>query len=131
MVRGGADSRGEFFIGRAHCHDDWVPGKVSPLDKCCYIPSGGKEHWFAEYEVLLLPAKALRWVADAKGAFPAGAVPVGSSFYVARARHNGNLIPGKLHPEHGCCYVSSGNKEHKYEEYEVLTCDFHGCVAAS
>ena len=40
--------------------------------------------------------------------------------YIARARHEGDLIPGKLHPSHGVCYIAWGGGEHGHGEYEVM-----------
>lgn len=45
--------------------------------------------------------------------------------YIARTQHEGDVIPGKLHPSHGVCYVAYGGGEHGHSEYEVL-CDGSG-----
>jgi len=129
-VEGGADSSGKFYVGRALHKGILIPGKVCPAHKCCYVPSGCKEHTYREYEVLCLPQGTYRWEGASLGSFPAGAVPCGS-FYAARTKHSGVVVPGKLHAEHQCCYVSSGGKEHKYDTYEVLTCDYHSYMFAS
>lgn len=63
------------------------------------------------------------WVPAEGGNVPDGAVPAGQDgeqLFVARARHDGALIPGKLVPSHGCAYVSCGGGEHSHPEYEVL-----------
>lgn len=39
---------------------------------------------------------------------------------VARAKHEGDLIPGKLVPAHRVCYVSFDGKEHSKRVYEVI-----------
>lgn len=39
---------------------------------------------------------------------------------MARARHEGALIPGKLVPSHGVTYVAWGGGEHGHGDYEVL-----------
>eukprot|EP00727_Mastigamoeba_balamuthi_P010465 m51a1_g6040 hypothetical protein (176) ;mRNA; f:164328-165059 len=44
----------------------------------------------------------------------------GSDLYIARAHHNGSVIPGKGHPQHGCCFVAFGGKEIAVTDYEVL-----------
>ncbi|XP_049964112.1 uncharacterized protein LOC126484593 isoform X1 [Schistocerca serialis cubense] len=72
---------------------------------------------------------AATWVPARAGEVPPGAVPGGydnEQLYVGRARHEGALIPGKVHPSHGVCYVAWGGQEHGKEEYEVLC----GCEAA-
>ncbi|ALC40662.1 CG10527 [Drosophila busckii] len=64
------------------------------------------------------------WVPAANGETPPGAMQGGfdssEQLYIARARHEGDLIPGKLHPSHGVVYVAWGGGEHGHNEYEVL-----------
>ncbi|XP_055683680.1 C3 and PZP-like alpha-2-macroglobulin domain-containing protein 8 isoform X2 [Lutzomyia longipalpis] len=63
------------------------------------------------------------WVPASGGQVPDGAVPGGhdgEQLYVARARYGGGLIPGKLVPSHGVCYVPWGGGENSVTEYEVL-----------
>jgi hypothetical protein len=44
----------------------------------------------------------------------------GEPLYIGRAKHEGALIPGKVVPSHGVCYVAWGGAEHPISEYEVL-----------
>jgi len=63
------------------------------------------------------------WVPSANGQVPVSAIAGGQdgeTLYVARARHEGALIPGKLVPSHGVVYVPWGGGEHAHSEYEVL-----------
>jgi hypothetical protein len=56
------------------------------------------------------------------GEIPPNAVKGGhdnEDLYVGRARHEGALLPGKIVPSHGVCYVSWGGQEHGKNEYEV------------
>ncbi|XP_063229579.1 uncharacterized protein LOC134534858 isoform X2 [Bacillus rossius redtenbacheri] len=69
------------------------------------------------------------WVDASGGSVPPHAVPGGfdnEQLYVARAQHEGALIPGKLIPSHGVCYVPWGGQEHGKPEYQVLV----GCEPA-
>jgi len=62
------------------------------------------------------------WVDAAGGEVPSGAVPGGfdgEQIYVARASHEGGVIPGKLVPGHGVAYISWGGAEHGKPEYQV------------
>lgn len=43
--------------------------------------------------------------------------------YIGRGDHLGNLIPGKVNPNHGCCYVAYDGSEHAKNNYQVLTRD--------
>lgn len=65
------------------------------------------------------------WVPAANGEVHPQAVQGGfdgeEQLYIARAQHEGDLIPGKLHPSHGVCYVPWGGEEHAHTEYEILT----------
>jgi len=64
------------------------------------------------------------WVATSGNALPAGAFiggeDNGEGLVVGRAQHEGALIPGKVVPSHGVCYVAFGGGEHGKTEYEVL-----------
>lgn len=77
-----------------------------------YAPTGGNANW--------VPAS--------NGVVPPNAVSGGidgsEQLFIARARHEADLIPGKLHPSHGCCYVPYGSGEHSHKEYEVLCNSF-------
>lgn len=53
-------------------------------------------------------------------ALPAGSEASGEPMFVARSTHEGALLPGKLVPSHGVCYVPWGGAEHPHQEYEVL-----------
>lgn len=62
------------------------------------------------------------WVDAQRGEVPPNAVPGGfdnEQLYVGRASHEGALIPGKIVPSHGVCYVAWGGLEHGKEEYQV------------
>ncbi|XP_055300716.1 uncharacterized protein LOC129567635 [Sitodiplosis mosellana] len=63
------------------------------------------------------------WVPASNGEVPPDAVEGGTDGepqFVARARHEGDLIPGKLVPSHNVTYVSFGGGEHPHSDYEVL-----------
>lgn len=68
-----------------------------------------------------------QWVAATGGEIPPNAIPAGidnEQLYVGRANHEGALLPGKVVPSHGVCYVPWGGAEHGIPEYEVLcSCD--------
>jgi len=64
------------------------------------------------------------WVATSGTALPEGAFiggqDNGEGLVVGRAQHEGALLPGKVVPSHGVCYVAWGGGEHGKTEYEVL-----------
>ncbi|KAG8227435.1 hypothetical protein J437_LFUL000444 [Ladona fulva] len=63
------------------------------------------------------------WRVCSDGEIPSDAFEAGkedgNSLYVARAYHEGDLIPGKLNPKHGLCYISWGGMEYEKKEYWV------------
>ncbi|XP_055322242.1 uncharacterized protein LOC129578126 [Sitodiplosis mosellana] len=68
---------------------------------------------------------SLRWVPASNGQVPHGSVEggrdlEGEPLFVGRARHEGDLIPGKLVPSHKVTYVAYGGLEHPHRNYEVL-----------
>lgn len=64
------------------------------------------------------------WIAVSSGELPEGAHQGGNDngepLYVARAHHEGALIPGKFAKSHGVCYVAWGGGEHGKDTYEIL-----------
>lgn len=64
------------------------------------------------------------WVPASNGQVPPNALEGGvdgsEQIYVARAKYEGALIPGKLVPSHGCVYIPWGGAENPVAEYEVL-----------
>lgn len=63
-----------------------------------------------------------QWVATKGGEIPPNAIPAGfdnEQLYVGRANHEGAILPGKVVPSHGVCYVPWGGAEHGIPEYEV------------
>ncbi|XP_032529320.2 uncharacterized protein LOC116779225 [Danaus plexippus] len=65
------------------------------------------------------------------GALMAGFTAFGEPIFIARARHERALIPGKLIHSHGCAYVSWGGLEFKKYEYEVLMDEKKQWIATS
>lgn len=67
---------------------------------------------------------APRWLPAQGGSLPPNAVSgghdiSGEQLYVARANHEGALIPGKLVPSHKVTYVAWGGRENPKDNYEV------------
>ncbi|CAD7078239.1 unnamed protein product [Hermetia illucens] len=55
-VVGGKTASGEqLYIGRTHHAGSLTPGKIQPSHQCLYIPYGGQEMSFRQYEVLVKP----------------------------------------------------------------------------
>ncbi|OWR54240.1 C3 and PZP alpha-2-macroglobulin domain-containing protein 8 [Danaus plexippus plexippus] len=76
------------------------------------------------------------WVDATSGLVPPGAVVggqdcSGEALYVARAQHEGALLPGKLVGSHGCAYVPWGGQEHGKPEYQVLVGGPNNWIATS
>jgi len=70
---------------------------------------------------------SLKWEYAKGGKVPEDAFKAGRDengiVFIGRARHNGELLPGKVVPANKTAYVCHGGKEHPKEEYEVL-CGF-------
>ena len=71
------------------------------------------------------PKREAYWEKGANGEVPQNVVTGGTDtetgdvLLVARAEHEGAVIPGKFVPTHGVTYVSWGGAEHAKDEYEV------------
>uniref|UniRef100_A0A4V2H979 U77-Liphistoxin-Lsp1a_1 n=1 Tax=Liphistius sp. SGP-2016 TaxID=1905180 RepID=A0A4V2H979_9ARAC len=83
---------------------------------------------FAEIVAIVemdVPAPSgFQWINSKNGQVPPKAVNCGYDngqlLYLGRALHSGDLLPGKVHPAHGCCFVPYNGGEHAVKEYEVL-----------
>lgn len=66
-----------------------------------------------------------QWVPTSGGNVPPNAVHGGSdssgeTLYIGRARHDNDIVPGKVVPSHECCYVPYGGDENRHAQYEIL-----------
>ena len=67
----------------------------------------------------------VKWVDAANGQVPrrseiGGMDLSGEIIYVGRAKFSGGLLPGKIVPSHGVCYVSHKGHEHAVCNYQAL-----------
>ncbi|KAF8566972.1 hypothetical protein P879_08521 [Paragonimus westermani] len=62
----------------------------------------------------------LSWIPAKDGYLPERAIDAGHGVYVCRAKHNDEMIPGRLLPQNGRAYISHGGLELPKEKYEVL-----------
>lgn len=112
------------YIGRAYFESDLVPAKVIPSKNAVYVAYNGQEHPIhTAYEVLC--NGNIDWVQASFGNIPPNAVSAGNTsngerLYVGRAHHEGSLTVGKVHPSHGCLYISFGGREVRHDHFEVL-----------
>ncbi|GLH15948.1 Uncharacterized protein GBIM_20346 [Gryllus bimaculatus] len=65
------------------------------------------------------------WMDGSYGGTPDGAVRAGRDrdgdpIFVGRAWHEGDLLPAKVHPSHGVCYIPYGGQELSFPQYEIL-----------
>ncbi|KAK7868156.1 hypothetical protein R5R35_003031 [Gryllus longicercus] len=117
---------GPLYVGRACVYGELLPGKVATHHRVCYVASEGRELAFEKYEVLALRRGRVEWVRGRRGSFPMDAFPAGLTLrdqraYVARARVNDVLTPGRLVVGEKECRISYDMKEFTFPEYEVLT----------
>jgi hypothetical protein len=54
-----------------------------------------------------------------EGATVCGHDKDGTNLYVGRAFHQGDMLPAKIAPSHGCAYVSYNGVEYGVKQYEV------------
>lgn len=70
------------------------------------------------------PTCAPKWLPASNGSVPPNAVQGGNDcngemIFVARALHEGAMLPGKLVPSHRVAYVPWGGRENPKDQYEV------------
>ncbi|KAJ8719033.1 hypothetical protein PYW07_016589 [Mythimna separata] len=110
---------------RSHHSGEFIPGKLAIKHRSAYVPHGGREIPVHNFEVLCCSPHAVRWLHSSNGQVPVGAIAAGNThsgepLYIGRVRHMQSLTPGKVHPSHGCCYISFGGNEISHKTYEVL-----------
>ncbi|KAJ8724421.1 hypothetical protein PYW08_015895 [Mythimna loreyi] len=110
---------------RSHHSGEFIPGKLAIKHRAAYVPHGGREIPVHNFEVLCCSPHAVRWLHSSNGQVPVGAIAAGNThngepLYIGRVRHMQSLTPGKVHPSHGCCYISFGGSEITHKTYEVL-----------
>ncbi|XP_011555166.3 uncharacterized protein LOC105386344 isoform X1 [Plutella xylostella] len=115
-VRTGWGARGQWRI--RHFYGPGQQQIAAPSAPVAYATPAG-------YPGAASAGGALVWADAAGGQVPPGAVVGGQDcsgepLYVARAPHEGAIIPGKLVGSHGCAYIPWGGAEHGKSEYQVL-----------
>lgn len=92
------------------------------------MPWGGAEHEKTNFEILCNIKGT--WIPNSGGTIPAGAFAAGHSedgetLYIGRARIEGTLSIGKVHPIYGCCFLPYGGEVYSREDYEIFVLDPH------
>lgn len=119
-IVGGQEPGRTLYICHAWYGGGLHPGKIVGAN--CNIGWGGNEVTLNSYEVLIGDNAQARWVDDAFGGIPAGAVSGGSepgrpSLYICRAAYKG-WQPGKVVGEN--CNFGYGGEEKTSPYYQVL-----------
>ncbi|CAH0723654.1 unnamed protein product, partial [Brenthis ino] len=113
------------WVIRARYEGDLIPGKLAIKHKAAYVPWGGRENLVPNFEVCCARPERIRWSECRDGTVPPNAVVAGNTssgepLYVGRAREQGSLTPGKVHPSHKAMYISFAGKEVAHKAYDVL-----------
>ncbi|XP_055606537.1 uncharacterized protein LOC129754466 [Uranotaenia lowii] len=113
------------YIGRTHHEGSLTPGKIHRSHGCLYIPFGGAEQSFLQYEVLVGQQRSTWSHCSAGAPLPPGAILAGndsdhSPIYVGRAYHEGDQLPAKVIPSKQIAYVSFNGQEIPKHSFEVL-----------
>merc|ERR1719163_2528244 len=87
--------------------------------------SSSEDEWEKEHKQVPRYKRGGKWVRTGGDDIPELAVRAGTSsdggpLYVGRAEHEGGLFPGKVNPEHDCCYIAYGGEEIAKEYYDIL-----------
>ncbi|XP_021946479.1 uncharacterized protein LOC110844559 [Folsomia candida] len=132
-IKGGRQHGVDLFIIRAPHMGSTTPGKLYEFappgvhpggSKATLAWGGGERHKFS-YEVLVAPLGHVSWVTSQNGdtthnAVIGGVSETGETLYIGRFLHEDNLINGKIHPSHRCCYIGVNGREIASSTYEIL-----------
>ncbi|CAK1579469.1 unnamed protein product [Parnassius mnemosyne] len=113
------------WVIRARYEGDLIPGKLAIKHHAAYVPWGGNENAVQNIEVCCARPERIRWVETRDGSIPPNAIVGGSTssgepLYIGRAKEQGSLTPGKVHPSHKSMYISFAGKEVAHKVYEIL-----------
>lgn len=113
------------WVIRARFEGDLIPGKLAVKHRAAYVPWGGNENSVKAIEICCARPERIRWQETGDGNIPQNAIVAGNTangepLYVGRAREQGSLTPGKVHPSHKVLYISFAGKEVPHKVYEIL-----------
>ncbi|XP_075976515.1 uncharacterized protein LOC142976828 [Anticarsia gemmatalis] len=113
------------WVIRARFEGDLIPGKLAAKHCAAYVAWGGNENAVQNIEVCCARPEKVRWLESRDGVIPPNAIVGGNTkegepLYIGRAKHQGSLTPGKVHPSHKTMYMSFAGKEIPHRVYEVL-----------
>ncbi|XP_004930634.1 uncharacterized protein LOC114246481 [Bombyx mandarina] len=113
------------WVIRSQFQGDLIPGKLCVKHFSAYVPWGGKENAVQNIEVCCARPERVRWLESRDGVIPPNAVmggntAAGEPLYIGRAREQGSLTPGKVHPSHKVLYISFAGQELPHKVYEIL-----------
>ncbi|XP_048509825.1 uncharacterized protein LOC105690339 isoform X2 [Athalia rosae] len=125
-VRGGRNLKDELFVCRANHDGDVLPGSFVPgkgRKGECLVSSNFFSYQKTEFQVLT--GCRFTWSPATLGGVPEGAVSAGETsanmkLYVSRVTHEGQVVTGKLLPEHRLTYIPFNGQELPFTNYEVL-----------
>ncbi|XP_058797255.1 uncharacterized protein LOC131667678 [Phymastichus coffea] len=112
------------FIGRSRHKNSLTPGIITNF--ICRICWGGHTHDKRQFQVLC--GVGVGWAKCCNGAVPMGALPAGETenglaLFVGRVIQDGQVLIGKVQPNHQVCYVPVNGREVSFSEYYVLVVD--------
>ncbi|XP_047025859.1 uncharacterized protein LOC124634355 [Helicoverpa zea] len=113
------------WVIRARFEGDLIPGKLAIKHNSAYVAWGGNENAVRSIEVMCAAPDRVRWMDCHDGNIPQNAIVAGNTssgepLYVGRAKEQGSLTPGKVHPSHKVLYISFAGKEVPHKYYEIL-----------
>lgn len=128
-VRAGVDIDGQIlFAGRTFHSTDLLPAKIyldhPQYGTAAHVSFDGREIPKRNFDILL-PDGLYVWRTEENGEVPYRALEVGHThageqLYLGRGKHQGAIIPGKIHPSHNCLYLAFSGREVAVRQYEVL-----------
>ncbi len=120
----GLAPRNSLYVARAAYRNGIHPGKIGSGFRGCNIGYGGMEIEIRSYEVLQAPSGYFEWIRASNGVIPPYAWQAGQeqgrSLYIARARYNNGVHPGKIRSDFKACNIGWGGTEIEIASYEVL-----------
>jgi len=116
-----------FFVARSNIKGGVHPGYSDPTNNRCFVSFGGKEYICEKFEVLICEPNRYQWVqcSDPKkingNPIISGNESDGTPLYSCKCYRDSIPYFGKTSSKATCAYYAYNGKEHRVNNFEVLT----------
>jgi hypothetical protein len=124
ICAGKHDTGESIYVARAKHLDYYLPAKVIPDKKVCYISWKGEEVSVRDYELITGDHHKFEWMPASNGFIHPHSVSTGTvngeEVFIGRAVFNGSKMVGRVQESEKCIFLPFDGKEYTLPHYELL-----------